>query len=198
MKHGRPIIDLKGQTFGDLTVLDECGRKRKSTLFRVICICGTIEERSSAELRHEGKKRCQNCSRHGLCQTPEYKSWAGMKNRCTNPRNHEYNKLWRKGYHSVRRMVRHAWLPQVSRRYGAMPSRSNAKQDRQRWSLLQSELRMGDSKTADAHRRATKLTEEIVAEIRRQDYTIPISVLARTYGVGDQTIRAVLSGEAWN
>jgi hypothetical protein len=76
-----------------------------------------------------------------------------------------------------------------------MPSRSNAKQDRQRWSLVQSELRMGDSKTADAHRRATKLTEEIVAEIRRQDYTIPISVLARTYGVGDQTIRAVLSGE---
>jgi hypothetical protein len=97
MKHGRPIIDLKGQTFGDLTVLDECGRKRKSTLFRVICICVTVEERSSAELRHEGKKRCQNCSRHGLCQTPEYKSWAGMKNRCTNPRNHEYKNYGARG-----------------------------------------------------------------------------------------------------
>src|SRR3984893_14072789 len=97
MKHGRPIIDLTGQQFGDLIVLEKCGRKRGGVLYRVRCACGTIEERCSAELRHHGKRRCLNCYYHGLCQTPEYRSYAVMKARCLNSNNAAYERYGGRG-----------------------------------------------------------------------------------------------------
>jgi hypothetical protein len=53
------------------------------------------------------------------------------------------------------------------------------------------------TKTQGRNTRRIKLTEEIAAEIRREDYMIPIAVLARAYGVSCDCVTAVLRGDNW-
>jgi hypothetical protein len=51
-------------------------------------------------------------------------------------------------------------------------------------------------KIQSRHKRSTKLTAEIVAEIRRRDY-IPARDFARTYKVDIKTVERVRSKKAW-
>ena len=65
-----------GETFGGLTVIGDAGyvlrpgRKRRSRMYRVRCVCGVIEERSKRFLmraRNDGSTpRCRRCFREAL------------------------------------------------------------------------------------------------------------------------------------
>lgn len=96
------FIDLTGKVFGRLTVLRFAGSSpRKHRLWECRCECGVVrnvractllageahscgcgsrEAASTNNLRH-------GCGRAGAKRTPEYQSWSGMIQRCTNPKN---------------------------------------------------------------------------------------------------------------
>jgi hypothetical protein len=88
-------VDISGQTFGRLTAIEIAGRKYKTTLWRCRCSCGNETIVFVAYLRSGHTKSC-GCLRgeitsqrnytHGERQTRLYKIWAGMKQRCTNPK----------------------------------------------------------------------------------------------------------------
>jgi hypothetical protein len=84
------LIDLSGQTFGRLTVARYLGKRR----WECVCECGTIKSIMGDNLKSNDIQSC-GCLRlervrafnttHGQSKTPTYKSWAGAKDRCSNP-----------------------------------------------------------------------------------------------------------------
>lgn len=89
--------NLTGMKFGRLTVVERSGSKRGSgVLWNCACECGRIQTAITAELRNGHVRSCgclmrdisrEKATRHGKSQTPAYKVWCGMIERCTNPGN---------------------------------------------------------------------------------------------------------------
>lgn len=97
----RNKIDLSGQVFGRLLVVEEA-EKRKSNMRRWKCECvcgnqlvvfGSNLKRgfttSCGCLRRETTKR--NNTTHGLVKHPLYQVWNSMKTRCYNKKNKRYS-----------------------------------------------------------------------------------------------------------
>lgn len=98
------MIDLTGQTFGDLFVARRYPENTSYGAARWICRCscdGKEVIASSKDLRSGGTKSCGHRRvtevrkaniRHGGKLTPEYTAYASAKNRCTNPHNEAYER----------------------------------------------------------------------------------------------------------
>lgn len=82
-------VDLSGQKFGRLTVLDKAPNTGGRTAWNVMCECGTSTIAQS-QLLVSGKavscgcKRRMAAFRHGKTNLREYGIWAGMHKRCSN------------------------------------------------------------------------------------------------------------------
>ncbi len=99
----KPILDMTGHVYGDLTVIELAGRKTHRTLWKCRCVCGgeTIVNR---EWLRNGKSRDCGCHAqadrerrhipHGHTTngrwTPEYSAWKNMIFRCENPNYKHY------------------------------------------------------------------------------------------------------------
>jgi hypothetical protein len=97
-------VEMEGKTFGRLTVLyevephlDQGGRPRRQFMTR--CACGAEKIVNGHALRSGNTLSCrclhreiviEMSTKHGATRgsnwTPEYRIYAGMKSRCTNPR----------------------------------------------------------------------------------------------------------------
>jgi hypothetical protein len=105
---GRRKLDLTGQTFGRLTVLEEAGRAKDGKV-RWLCVCddGNKLVVRSDNLRNGKTQSCgclqqeifaDRCSklnlRHGQArigkETPEYRAWYSAKARCNNPNKNNF------------------------------------------------------------------------------------------------------------
>ena len=82
-------VDLVGQRFGRLTVLEECGRQGGGVVWRCQCDCGNITEVRSNHLRRGAIVSCGCYNRekdrtHGQSHTPLHHVWQCIKDRCLN------------------------------------------------------------------------------------------------------------------
>lgn len=104
----RVLIDLVGRRFGRYVVIrlvdrvqTTNGTVRPRWLCR--CDCGTTRVVQGASLRSSGTLSCgcinrenvvQRCTKHGhasrAATTPEWRTWAAMRQRCHNPRSKTY------------------------------------------------------------------------------------------------------------
>lgn len=77
---------LKGRRFGEFKVLDDDPSMGCNREVLCECNCGTVKGVRRYNLLYSVSKDC-GCSKrtHGMTGTPEYRTWAGMINRCTNP-----------------------------------------------------------------------------------------------------------------
>ena len=94
-------LDITGMKFGRLTALHENGHdispSRKHILWACVCDCGNAIDVRLNALRSGGAKSC-GCLRkegnsnrkHGMTKTAEYRSWAHIKARCTNPNHADF------------------------------------------------------------------------------------------------------------
>ena len=95
------FIDITGQTFGRLTVEKRHSNRSVSggVLWECLCECGNKTITRSDTLR-EGRGASCGClnkeivskkgKKHGLHNTPTYRTWTTMKQRCQNPNNPNY------------------------------------------------------------------------------------------------------------
>lgn len=100
-------LHLENLRFGYLTVICENGRtNRGDVLWRCKCDCGNIILVKSVNLSHGYVKSCgcmttnmirEKNSGHGLCDTKLYSVWGGMKSRCYDSKNREYNNYGGRG-----------------------------------------------------------------------------------------------------
>ena len=89
------FIDLTGQTFNLLTVICRVENTKWGTArWQCKCSCGNITTAHANHLKSGATKSCGCLHKkllskrrfvHGLYSTPEYKTWGGIIQRCTNP-----------------------------------------------------------------------------------------------------------------
>lgn len=93
-------IDLSGQRFGRLSVVDFAGRDgANKALWNCVCDCGESIAVRGSDLRRGKAKSC-GCLRrevtidlhttHGECYTRLHRIWHGMKQRCYYPGHPKY------------------------------------------------------------------------------------------------------------
>lgn len=84
------LIDLAGQRFGRLVAVEHVGNVGSEVAWHCRCDCGgtTIVQAPNLKSGHTSSCGCLK-ELHGHCAgrstTPEYNSWAAMKQRCLNP-----------------------------------------------------------------------------------------------------------------
>jgi hypothetical protein len=97
------VISLDGKRFSRLLVLQEAPRVfsggQSKRMFFCQCDCGvtcivgygdlTRGQTKSCGCLHRERAAASNIT-HGMCSSKEYRTWAGMKQRCTNAREPAY------------------------------------------------------------------------------------------------------------
>lgn len=93
------LIDLSGQRFGRLTVLNDVARENGQTFWLCLCDCGKTKWIRTNVPRGGNAQscRCLNAEivsarsrTHGATASRAYRAWTGMKTRCLNTRNPGY------------------------------------------------------------------------------------------------------------
>lgn len=100
MKHAHNFVDLTGKKFGRLTVQSSKGRNHFGKLvWECRCACGKTTEVIGANLKSGATTSCgcfhvqearARFTTHGQRQTPLYRVWLQMKNRCSNPKDNSF------------------------------------------------------------------------------------------------------------
>jgi hypothetical protein len=93
-------VDIAGQRFGRLVAIEPSHTTPQGTVWRFSCDCGSEYLKLAKAVRNP-KATKQSCGcwqkeiwatrmktlnlRHGMTNTPTWKSWTGMLDRCNNP-----------------------------------------------------------------------------------------------------------------
>lgn len=100
--------DIKGQKFGRLMVIEYLGKSK----WKCKCECGNIKNIDGRDLRSGHTKSCgclhseiiskittKRNTKHGKCGTRLYYIWYGMKDRCYNKHDKDYQTYGARGIH---------------------------------------------------------------------------------------------------
>jgi hypothetical protein len=105
----KQAIDVTGHKYGRLTVLGPVGfgnptgkGKKRRIKWLCECSCGMQKDFFLYNLRNGHTKSCgcltdESRTKHGMCGTPEYRTWSDMIQRCTNPNDGEYHNYGARG-----------------------------------------------------------------------------------------------------
>jgi hypothetical protein len=107
------LVDRTGQKFGRWIVL---GRADISGAvhWKCRCECGTEKSIRGNDLHSSSSKSCgcwrkelfvASSTKHGACFTPEYNSWAAMKDRCNNQNDKDYHRYGGRGISVCKRWL---------------------------------------------------------------------------------------------
>jgi hypothetical protein len=89
-RKGQLLVDLTGQRFGRLFVVEFHGRRNRRSIWLCRCDCGALRHVEGLNLKAGNSRSCgclkteqsKNAARHGHCRTnrrtDEYKAWAQM------------------------------------------------------------------------------------------------------------------------
>ncbi len=96
-----------GERFGKLTLVELVGRsKHNKPIYSFRCDCGEVKNILLASVKNGRTKSCgcirkahitKRNTRHGMHGEPEYKIWAGMKQRCNSPKAEHYDRYGGRG-----------------------------------------------------------------------------------------------------
>lgn len=99
-------LDLVGQKFGRLTVIEYSHTTKKASHWRCICECGNEKVVHRQLLINGGTTSCgckfvevmiERNQTHGLSHTNEYRIWQAMKERCYCPTHTHYERYGGRG-----------------------------------------------------------------------------------------------------
>jgi hypothetical protein len=103
-RRGAAIIPMEGRKFGRLLVIQMSDRRRKNRDALWVCRCDCGEERhvGGGDLRSGATTSCgcrhaEIVTTHGATKTPEYRVWASMWDRCSNPASKAYDDYGARG-----------------------------------------------------------------------------------------------------
>lgn len=102
------VIDITGQTFGRLTVIerDFSRNDRGRAFWKCQCTCGNVITAHSYYIRSGGTQSCgcykmdkllERSTSHNMRFSSEYSVYCAMKARCYNPKNSHYHRYGGRG-----------------------------------------------------------------------------------------------------
>ena len=105
-------LKLEGMRFGMLRVVKRLPNEGGKSFWRCLCDCGNYHATKGTYLVRGATRSCGclaggNNRRHGHSSgTPTYRTWSGMKTRCTNPSHHEYHRYGGRGITICKRWLK--------------------------------------------------------------------------------------------
>lgn len=101
------IVNILGERFGRLEVIEEVGRGRfRHVIWLCKCDCGAEIRVNGYDLRSGKQVSCGcykrentslRCTTHGMSNTRVFKTWAGIIQRCNNPKQTHYKNYGGRG-----------------------------------------------------------------------------------------------------
>lgn len=94
------LVDLSGRRFGKLKVIKRAESKGKNSMWLCECECGNRKVVSAPNLKSGASQSCgcgvieatiDRSTKHGGCGSKLYDVWCGMKARCFNKNNKQYD-----------------------------------------------------------------------------------------------------------
>lgn len=93
------LLDLTGQRFGRLTVVERAPNNQGQTRWLCHCDCGTERNVNAGSLQAGltlscgclgRERRIKSLTKHGLARSPQNRVWSAIKDRCLNPNDHGF------------------------------------------------------------------------------------------------------------
>jgi hypothetical protein len=184
----RPPIK-QGTQIGKLTVVSSTGTftTRKSEWYLCVCECGEKRKFTDEQLLSKGISSC-GCR----IDSPTYRSWRSMIQRCTNVELEDYKRYGGRG---IRVCERWESFDSFLEDMGERPKGLTLDRINVNGNYEKENCRWATSKTQMRNRRNNKITEEI-AEIIRMS-TEPQSQIANRFGVHPCVISRIKNGKRW-
>ena len=91
------VSELVGFKFGKLTVIEKTSKRLCGhVVWRCRCDCGNVKDTIGFRLKNGDARSCgclqsEKVITHGMTNSPEYKAWDNIKNRCNNPNDPRYS-----------------------------------------------------------------------------------------------------------
>lgn len=205
-------IDLTGQRFGRLTVLERAENKGAYVCWKCRCDCG-IEKIIAGYCLKSGKTQSCGClqiertaeahTTHGKYHTRLHGIWTDMKARCNNPNRKAYKDYGGRGitvceewHNSFETFYEWAMangysddltIDRIDNDKGYSP-------DNCRWATMADQNK---NKRAGGHKLTKQQVENIRAEYRKGERGFGCVSLAKKYNVTTQTIHGIITNKIW-
>lgn len=94
--------EMIGKKFNHLLVLSLSGSINQRLYYKCLCDCGNEKIILGTSMRLKKSQSCgclriQRITKHNLLNSPEYKSWQGMRQRCENPNSDSFKNYGARG-----------------------------------------------------------------------------------------------------
>jgi hypothetical protein len=215
------FVDVTGQRFGRLFVLERATNRYGRACFLCMCDCGKQAIAYGGALRTGFKQSCGclrkeasvrqglNNAKHGHARvgrmTPEYRSYVGARRRCTNRNDSQYSNYGGRGIE-----VRFASFAEFYVELGAKPEPKHLysvdridndghyEKGNVRWATRSQQMRNRRPGFNQGQKHpGAKLTEVQVIEIRKRAGSESNKALADEFGVDYTNIRLIANGKTW-
>lgn len=189
-------IDLIGQKFNKLTVVSlyvDSNNKYKTTsaIWVCRCECGNLVNVVGYNLRDSVTKSCGCLNKelktiHGMFDTPEYKIWQGMIQRCCNSNDRSYYNYGGRGINVCER-----WLKSFENFYTDMGPRPSLRHSIDRFPDKNGNYEPANCRWATMVEQANNKRNNVLCIYNGKEYTA--SQLAREYDININTFYSRLS-----
>lgn len=184
-------IDISGKIYGRLTVVSyNKSDKIGHTFWNCTCACGKEKIIRQDLLNRNIVVSCgcyakENSTTHGKIKTPEYRTWAHMKSRCTNPNVKEYKNYGGRGISMCER-----WLNSFENFLADMGERPSSKYSIDRFPNNDGNYEKSNCRWADKKQQADNRRSNVILEY--SGIKMSQSEWAKSLGVNHTNIIAFL------
>lgn len=188
--------NLKNKKMYKLTAIEDTGeRRRGNVIWKCICECGN---ETKIEVRNFGKiKSCGICTKHRMSNTPTYKSWHNMKQRCLNENHKAFKNYGKRGITVCERWMK---FENFLEDMGERPSKE--------YSIERIDNNKGYNKSnciwildykQNRNKKTTKLDKNKIKEIKKilNHKKLSYSKIGNIFGVSRQTVYDINHNRTW-